>query len=101
MKLWKKFREQDGAVAIMVAVSAIVLLGFAAFVIGTWNGQTRAYNPNATPPNAVRVRTRRDSTTNGPIQTFLGGIFGVTSISLAKPATAALTGLGSVSKGDI
>src|SRR5919108_5656412 len=187
MKLGRLLSEQQGAVAIMVAVSAIVLLGIAAFVIdfgfawvttnqlqnaadagalagaralgkfycpddsdpskckskadqddttidevssmikdavrdvvsknyaaqssisvddgdieiGTWVGSTKTFTANATPPDAVRVRTRRDSVTNGPIQTFLGNIFGVSSFSLAKPATAALTGLGSVSKGDI
>jgi Flp pilus assembly protein TadG len=33
MKVWKPFSEQQGAVAIMVAVSAFVLLSFAALVI--------------------------------------------------------------------
>jgi Putative Flp pilus-assembly TadE/G-like len=52
-------------------------------------------------PNAVSVTARRDTSANDPIPTFFGRIYNVSSISLAKPATAALTGLGHVAKGEI
>jgi Flp pilus assembly protein TadG len=67
--------------------------------IGTWDGGAKVFTLNATPPDAVRVRTRRDATTNGPIKTFLGNIFGVAEISLSKPATAALSGVSKVNPG--
>jgi Putative Flp pilus-assembly TadE/G-like len=194
MKVWKPFFEQRGSIAIMVAVSAVVLLGIAAFVIdfgftwvttnelqnaadagalagagalghyycpatdpknpclspamlkaitigdaepiarpvvrdvvgknyaatvalaiddgdievGWWDPAPKTFSATYTgdpaeysPPNAVRVRTRRDTTTNTPIQTFLGNIFGVASINLSKPATAALTGIGKVEPGGL
>jgi Putative Flp pilus-assembly TadE/G-like len=52
-------------------------------------------------PNAVSVTARRDTSANDPIPTFFGRIYNVFSISLAKPATAALTGLGHVKEGEI
>jgi hypothetical protein len=83
------------------AANSTILIDNGDIEIGTWVGLTKTFTLNATPPNAVRVRTRRDSTTNGPITTFLGNIFGVANISLSKPATAALTGLGEVKEGEI
>jgi Flp pilus assembly protein TadG len=83
------------------AAKASILIDAADIEIGTWDGDTKTFTPNATPPDAVRVRTRRDTTTNGPITTFLGNIFGVANISLSKPATAALTGVSTVPPGEI
>jgi hypothetical protein len=194
MQVRKRLSNQQGAVAIMVAVSAIVLLGIAAFVIdfgftwvttnelqnaadagalagagalghyycpatdpdnpclspatmkattvgdvepiarpvvrdvvgknyaatvalaiddgdievGWWDPDPKTFSATYTgdpakysPPNAVRVRTRRDTTTNAPIKTFLGNIFGVANINLSKPATAALTSIGKVEPGGL
>ena len=83
------------------AANSSLLIDDGDIEIGTWDSEMKIFTPNATPPGAIRVRTRRDSTTNGPINTFLGGIFGVTSLSLSKPATAALTGLSEVKPGEI
>jgi hypothetical protein len=76
--------------------------------VGWWDPDAKTFSATYTgdpaeysPPNAVRVRTRRDTTTNDPIQTFLGSIFGVASINLSKPATAALTAIGKVEKGGL
>jgi Putative Flp pilus-assembly TadE/G-like len=63
----------------------------------TYTGDPAEYSP----PNAVRVRTRRDTTTNTPLQTFLGNILGVANINLSKQATAALTGIGEVEPGGL
>jgi Flp pilus assembly protein TadG len=83
------------------AANASIVIADGDIEIGTWDSEMKVFTPNATPPGAVRVRTRRDSTTNGSIKTFLGGIFGVSSLSLSKPATAALTGLSEVKPGEI
>src|SRR5262245_33994803 len=83
------------------AAYASILIDDGDIEIGTWDGGTKVFTLNATPPDAVRVRTRRDATTNGPIKTFLGNIFGVAEISLSKPATAALSGVSKVNPGDL
>jgi Flp pilus assembly protein TadG len=83
------------------AANSPILIDSGDIEIGTWNGEAKTFTVNETPPDAVRVRTRRDGTTNGPISTFLGSIFGVANISLSKPATAALTGVSMVPPGTL
>ncbi len=62
--------------------------------IGTWNQNTDPkFDPDGTPPNAVRVTARRDSSSNGPISTFFAKIFGIETLDVSADATAALTGL--------
>jgi Flp pilus assembly protein TadG len=83
------------------AANSSILIDDGDIEIGTWDGKTQTFTANATPPDAVRVRTRRDETTNGPIPTFLGNIFGVASLNMSKPATAALTGIAQVEEDEI
>lgn len=108
----------DVAPAARAAVKDVVGMNYAATValaiddgdieVGWWDLDAKTFSATYTgdpakyrPPNAVRARTRRDTTTNGPIQTFLGNIFGVANINLSKPATAALTSIGKVEPGGL
>lgn len=69
--------------------------------IGLWNAASRTFTATATGPRAVRVLTRRDSTANGPIATFLGGVVGLASMSPNAVATAELTAIGSTPLGGL
>ncbi len=71
--------------------------------IGRWqvNSDTGLgiFTPDVTPPNAVRVTTRRDGQANSPITVFFAKIFtlvgasdNVANVPVAATATAALTG---------
>jgi Flp pilus assembly protein TadG len=60
---------------------------------GSWDLATRAFTPlpGSTDPNvvrAVRARTRRDGTANGPVPTILGRAIGVNSVSVNSEAVA-------------
>ena len=69
--------------------------------IGTWDSTTRTLTITNNQPNAVRVRTRRQAGTNGPISTFLASIMGVNAVSVTAQATAALTGVSTTNPGDL
>jgi Flp pilus assembly protein TadG len=61
--------------------------------VGNWDLPTRTFTalPGNTDPDqmrAVRVRTRRDATANGPVQTVLGRAVGVDSIPVNTEAVA-------------
>ena len=43
------------------AATSSILIDDGDIEIGTWDGGTKVFTLNATPPDAVRVRTRRDS----------------------------------------
>lgn len=60
---------------------------------GSWELDTQTFTPlpGSTDPDevrAVRVRTRRDDTANGPVPTVLGAAMGVASISVNTEAIA-------------
>ncbi|MBU0513687.1 MAG: hypothetical protein KJ621_02830, partial [Proteobacteria bacterium] len=74
--------------------------------VGFWNSQTRTFTPipGATNPdevNAVRVTVRRDDQTNGPISTFMAGIFNINTVNVRSSAVAYLGFVGQSSKGTI
>jgi hypothetical protein len=56
--------------------------------------ETPVASNNYNRPTAVRVIARRDSSANGPIDTFFAKIFGIEDINVSADATAALTGIG-------
>jgi hypothetical protein len=51
------------------------------------------FTPTLEQPDAVRVITRREEDTNGPVSTFFARIFGQDVVSINTIATAALTGI--------
>ena len=60
---------------------------------GSWDLETRIFTPlpGSTDPDlvrAVRVRTRRDATANGPVPTILGRAIGVESVEVNSEAVA-------------
>jgi Flp pilus assembly protein TadG len=60
---------------------------------GSWDLATRTFTalPSSTDPNlvrAVRVRSRRDATANGPVPTILGRAIGVASVEVNSEAVA-------------
>jgi hypothetical protein len=60
---------------------------------GSWDLASRAFTPQpgSTDPDvvrAVRVRTRRDASANGPVPTILGRAVGVDSVSVNSEAVA-------------
>jgi Flp pilus assembly protein TadG len=63
--------------------------------IGLWNHSTKTFTPTNNQPRAVRVMTRRDGTVNGPINTFLASVVGLSSVNVGAVATAELTAIGS------
>src|SRR5262245_49578179 len=62
--------------------------------VGTWNPWTRTFTPTTAQPKAVRVTSRRDSTANGPISTFLANVVGMSSVSVSAVATADMSAVG-------
>jgi Flp pilus assembly protein TadG len=97
--------------AIVAAVQATAVANNAAGVpitvnpadiaIGTWDMPSRTLTPTLTQPNAVRVFSRRDSSANGPISTFLANVVGMSSVNVAAIATAQLGPLASTSEGGL
>ncbi len=57
--------------------------------LGVWDFSTRRFTPSAWNSNAVRVTTRRDSTTNGEAVLFFAKVLGVDSVALSTEAVAA------------
>lgn len=79
-------------------------------IIKTEDIQIGYWDPDADPkftetddkPNAVRVTARRDSgNVSGEIATFFAGAFGFGSAPVSAVATAALSGQGSVTEGEL
>jgi Flp pilus assembly protein TadG len=70
--------------------------------IGTWD-------PNGTPPltqtlnqpDAVSVTVRRDGAANGPISSVFARVLGLDTFDISADATAALTGQGESSPGEL
>lgn len=82
--------------------------------IGRWEYDTRTYcdslvsnpacpspNPTTLQPDAVKVTARRDTSANGPFDTFFAKIFGINSLSVEAHAVAALTGKGTADPGEL
>ncbi len=105
--LTNNFQTVDQAAAKAAAVSYgpnHVVLGTALSIeeadvdAGSWDLATRTFTPlpgsnDPTLVRAVRVRTRRDDTANGPIPTILARAIGVNSVSVNTEAVA-LWGFG-------
>jgi len=83
------------------AGSASITINSADVSIGQWNMATKTLTVTATHPDAVRVKSRRDGTANGPITTFLAGIMGVTVMNISAQATAALTPISTTLPGEL
>lgn len=73
-------------------------------VSGVWDASTKAFTPGGDTGtvNAIRIIIRRDSTANGPINLFLGGIIGIPTVDVSAEAIALLGGfVGSVPEGGV
>jgi len=96
---------QDAAINVASqnrAAGAGVVIDAADIEIGTWDqAREPRFVVTSSQPNAVRVKTRRDGTTNGPVTTFFARIFGVNSVGISALATAALTGEGTSGPGGL
>jgi Flp pilus assembly protein TadG len=74
--------------------------------LGVWDQQSRSFTvvTGASSPdevNAVRVTVRRDNASNGPISTFMAGIFGMTNLNVQASAVAYIGYAGSTGPGVI
>ncbi len=83
------------------AAGVAITINAADIAIGTWNPATRVHTPTVNQPKAVRVLSRRDASANGAISTFLGGVIGMTSVSVSAVATADLTAVGQTAPGQL
>lgn len=83
------------------AAGVTVTVNPADISVGIWSSATRTFTPTPVLPRAVRVITRRDSSANGPISTFLARIIGATSVSVTAVATAQLNPASVMAPGDM
>jgi Flp pilus assembly protein TadG len=83
------------------AAGVAISINSADIAIGIWNPATRTHTPTVNQPKAVRVLSRRDSSSNGAISTFLAGVIGMTSVSVRAVATADLTAVGQTAPGQL
>ena len=83
------------------AAGVTVTVNAGDIAIGNWNSATRTLTPTMVLPRAVRVITRRDSSANGPISTFLASVIGVSSVNVTAVATAQLNPAGVMAPGDM
>jgi Flp pilus assembly protein TadG len=83
------------------AAGVAITINAADISIGIWNPATRTHTPTVNQPKAVRVLSRRDASANGAISTFLGGVIGMTSVSVSAVATADLTAVGQTAPGQL
>jgi Flp pilus assembly protein TadG len=99
------------AAAVIAAVQATASANSAAGVsinidpadvaIGTWDPYTRIHTPTVNQPKAVRVLSRRDSSSNGAISTFLANIVGMSSVDVRAVATADMSAVGQTAPGQL
>ena len=68
-------------------------------VYGTYDHATGEITPTTTGVRAVKLLSRRDATANGVLQTTLGAVLGVQSLSARASAAAAVTSLGAIPAG--
>lgn len=68
-------------------------------VLGQWSAKT--FTPTNTQPDAVRVIARRDTTVNGPVNTFFAQVMGIDSFTSGADAVAALTGQSTATPGEL
>lgn len=83
------------------AAGVSITVNSADIQIGQWNGAAKTFTVTNTFPNAVRVTSRRDASSNGPISTFLANVMGVSSVSVSSFATAALTFISQTLPGEL
>lgn len=87
--------SQNQAAGVFITVNASDIQ------IGQWNGAAKTFTVTNTFPNAVRVTSRRDASSNGPISTYLANVMGVSSVSVSSFATAALTFISQTLPGEL
>ena len=85
----------NSAAGVSIAIDA------ADVAIGTWDPYTRTHTPTVNQPKAVRVLSRRDSSTNGAISTFLANIVGMSSVEVRAVATADMSAVGQTAPGQL
>jgi Flp pilus assembly protein TadG len=70
--------------------------------IGQWDFVNRILTVTDAQPDAVRVTARREEgSVMGPISTFFARIFGIDAMNVNAVATAALSGLGETTEGEL
>lgn len=69
-------------------------------MVGTWDSDG-AITPSTRGAKAVALKTRRDSSVNGAIQTVLAGVIGVDTLSVGANSAAALSSLGGLGAGGL
>ena len=57
-------------------------------VIGTWNPLSKTFTASSSNQNAVKVTVHRTTANRNPVQTFLGGFIGATSVDVNAHAIA-------------
>ncbi len=88
-------------VATALASSMSLTVRDADVIIGHWKFSDNTFTPGLSHPNAVRVYTHRDSVANGPVQTFLAGVLGISSMPVSALATASLSSLSKEPEGGL
>jgi hypothetical protein len=78
-----------------------IIVNDADVIIGDWDPATKTVSPTLSHPDAVKVTAFRDSSVNGPIQTFFARIFGINTVPVSATATAALTGESTAEPGSV
>lgn len=89
------------AAASNAAAGVTIALNAGDIAIGQWDPATRVLTPSLVLPRAVRVIARRDGVANGPVTTFLAGVFNRPTVNVNAAATAQLTSVGAVAQGDM
>ncbi len=69
--------------------------------VGQWSTASRTVIPTGVNPDAVQVTARRDGGPNASLGTFLGGIFGVSSLNVRTTAAARLSPTSRTDPGDL
>jgi hypothetical protein len=95
---------RDVAIAVGIknlAAGLHIAVAEADIEVGKWDFSTHTFDTSETTfPNAVKVITRRDTLTNGPINSLFAGIFGIDSFDVRVDAVAALSGQGDLEPGE-
>jgi Flp pilus assembly protein TadG len=68
-------------------------------VYGTYDHATGEITPTTTGVRAISLLARRDATANGVVETTLGGVLGVQSLSVRASAAVGISSLGAVPEG--
>lgn len=82
------------------AAGQSISIGAGDIELGVWDRASRSFTATNTGVTAVRVKARRDNTTNGVVSTLMGSVIGVQDFSTTASAMGGISGPSTLGAGE-